>query len=258
MSVKREINKIVTLGPCTLRGLRILKGNGQVIYSNTILDRLSCTTQLSKADSSSSTVVNRARSPHNRRTKRGSGRFESLLTKRTPQLPPRASQESGAIDLASKDHQEPPVDLFLYRVPISAGVILSLLGIQHNRPRAKKVTPINRYSPNKPDCQSGLPADPTSPIWPVEKRFESESRKPHWLGQAEGASRPHLKGGGRELLLTLLGREDTIQDPSQVKVAHGLSLEELAESSLTLNGLRADSSFDSKSIFGMRVIAFFL
>ncbi|PKI61892.1 hypothetical protein CRG98_017721 [Punica granatum] len=29
---------------------------------------------------------------------------------------------------------------------------------------AEKATPINRYSPNKPDCQSGLPVDPTAPI----------------------------------------------------------------------------------------------
>ncbi|PKI76307.1 hypothetical protein CRG98_003313 [Punica granatum] len=28
----------------------------------------------------------------------------------------------------------------------------------------EKATPINRYSPNKPDCQSGPPVDPTAPI----------------------------------------------------------------------------------------------
>ncbi|PKI74107.1 hypothetical protein CRG98_005486 [Punica granatum] len=29
---------------------------------------------------------------------------------------------------------------------------------------SEKATPINRYSPDKPDCQSGLPVDPTAPI----------------------------------------------------------------------------------------------
>ncbi|OWM73919.1 hypothetical protein CDL15_Pgr008069 [Punica granatum] len=57
MRVKREINKTVTLGSRTLRGPGIPKGNGQVIYFNTIPDWLSCTTQLSKANSSSSAVV---------------------------------------------------------------------------------------------------------------------------------------------------------------------------------------------------------
>ncbi|PKI53750.1 hypothetical protein CRG98_025880 [Punica granatum] len=59
--VKREINKIVTPGSRTLRGPGIPKGNDQVIYSNAILDPLSCTTQLSKADSSSSTAGDQAR-----------------------------------------------------------------------------------------------------------------------------------------------------------------------------------------------------
>ncbi|PKI63279.1 hypothetical protein CRG98_016324 [Punica granatum] len=65
--VKREMNKIVTLGSRTLRGLGIPKENGQVIYSNTIPHRLSCTTQLSKADSPSSTAGDKARNPSSSR-----------------------------------------------------------------------------------------------------------------------------------------------------------------------------------------------
>ncbi|PKI47575.1 hypothetical protein CRG98_032033 [Punica granatum] len=49
------MNKTVTVGSRTLRGPGIPNENGQVIYSNTIPDRLSCMTQLSKADSPSST-----------------------------------------------------------------------------------------------------------------------------------------------------------------------------------------------------------
>ncbi|PKI40720.1 hypothetical protein CRG98_038901 [Punica granatum] len=47
-------------------------------------------------------------------------------------------------------------------------------GVQRNRPWSvrsptqpalhEKATPINRYSPDKLDCQSGLPVDPTAPI----------------------------------------------------------------------------------------------
>ncbi|PKI58081.1 hypothetical protein CRG98_021508 [Punica granatum] len=54
--VKQEINKTVTLGSCILRGPGIPKGNGEVINSNTIPDRLFYRTQSSKADSSSSTA----------------------------------------------------------------------------------------------------------------------------------------------------------------------------------------------------------
>ncbi|OWM90935.1 hypothetical protein CDL15_Pgr019247 [Punica granatum] len=51
------MNKIVTLGSRTLRGPGIPKENGQVIYSNMILDQPSNTAQPSSAkDSSSSTV----------------------------------------------------------------------------------------------------------------------------------------------------------------------------------------------------------
>ncbi|PKI57705.1 hypothetical protein CRG98_021895 [Punica granatum] len=54
----------VTLGLRTLRELGIPKGNGQVIYSNTIPDQLSYRTQPSKADSSSSTAGDQARNPN--------------------------------------------------------------------------------------------------------------------------------------------------------------------------------------------------
>ncbi|PKI57117.1 hypothetical protein CRG98_022488 [Punica granatum] len=57
------MNKIVTLGSRILRGPGIPKGNDQVIYSNTIPDRLYYRTQLSKADSSSSTAGDQARNP---------------------------------------------------------------------------------------------------------------------------------------------------------------------------------------------------
>ncbi|OWM83115.1 hypothetical protein CDL15_Pgr011797 [Punica granatum] len=56
MRVKREINKTVTLGSRTLRGLGIPKENGQIIYSNMILDQPSNTAQPSSVDSFSSAV----------------------------------------------------------------------------------------------------------------------------------------------------------------------------------------------------------
>ncbi|OWM69642.1 hypothetical protein CDL15_Pgr005042 [Punica granatum] len=61
------MNKTVTLGLRTLRGPGIPKGNDQVIYSNTVPDRLSYRTQPSKADSSSSTAGNQARNPNSSR-----------------------------------------------------------------------------------------------------------------------------------------------------------------------------------------------
>ncbi|PKI64022.1 hypothetical protein CRG98_015554 [Punica granatum] len=59
----------------------------------------------------------------------------------------------------------------------------------------EKATLINRYSPNKSDCQSGLPADPTSPIQGFNRsRGDSvgsgESKEPLVLTPREVAESP--------------------------------------------------------------------
>ncbi|PKI66967.1 hypothetical protein CRG98_012632 [Punica granatum] len=64
---KGELIPFRLRGSRTLRGPGIPKGNGQVIYSNTIPDRLSCITQLSKMDSSLSIAGEQARHPSNSR-----------------------------------------------------------------------------------------------------------------------------------------------------------------------------------------------
>ncbi|OWM87129.1 hypothetical protein CDL15_Pgr004921 [Punica granatum] len=69
------MNKTVTLGSRILRGPGIPKENGQVIYSNTIPDRLYYRTQPSKADSSSSTAGEEARLKIPRRAVVAKGEF---------------------------------------------------------------------------------------------------------------------------------------------------------------------------------------
>ncbi|PKI66309.1 hypothetical protein CRG98_013271 [Punica granatum] len=142
-----------------------------------------------------------------------------------PQTRSSISYESRADNLASKYHREPPGEPLLSDLPSQEN-----LDVQSSRnhcshdPRSlrspelptlhqnttgslreSRFFPSYPVSPNKPDCQSGLLVDPIAPIRQVVKRPNSESRKPYWLGQAKGASRPHPKGGGRELLLTLPG-----------------------------------------------------
>ncbi|PKI71970.1 hypothetical protein CRG98_007653 [Punica granatum] len=67
-------------------------------------------------------------------------------------------KESGAADLALKYQRESPGEPFLSYLPSRS------LGNPTQLAPHEKATLINRYSPDKPDCQSGLPVDPTAPI----------------------------------------------------------------------------------------------
>ncbi|PKI60094.1 hypothetical protein CRG98_019502 [Punica granatum] len=143
-------------------------GNDQFVYSNTIPDRLSCTTQLSKADSPSSTAGDQARNPSSSRkpTPIGGGKRKGVQqTQELRQtLIPCLKGYVGALK-ARVLHRKTPVTQQSTTIPVgpaSDGATSNRLGSKSPSGETGAFPSSNRFTGETSYQQEQQPIDPTA------------------------------------------------------------------------------------------------